>query len=136
MNIQIKWKPEYSVGIESIDQQHQELFNTFNKLAKAISGQYTPSAAANAMHEMSQYLSKHFNFEEPLLEKHPDFDAHQLEHLNFIEKTLDFQISFANRDKKMHNDILYYLAKWLKNHILKMDREFFEYLNQNKHLNK
>lgn len=127
-----EWKPSYSVGIKSIDQQHMELFRIVNKLAEAISGKNAKGAAANTMHEMSMYIGQHFNFEEPLLEKHPQFDQHQLEHLQFIETTLDFQDRFAHRDQKLHIDMLNFLINWLKTHILDMDKKYFEYLEKNK----
>jgi len=126
-----EWKPEYTVGNDSIDKQHQELFRIFNKLTDAVSGTYSAKDAATAMHEMSQYLGKHFTFEEPLLSKHPDFDQHHLEHLKFIENTLDFQIRFADKDNNVHLDMLTFLADWLKTHILEMDKEFFGYLKEN-----
>jgi len=83
------------------------------------------------MHEMSQYLDTHFTFEEPLLKKHPDFDNHHLEHLKFIENTLDFQIRFADHDSNVHMDMLSFLFDWLKKHILEMDKEYFAYLREN-----
>ena len=135
MKIKYAWKPEYSVGIESIDLQHQELFRIVNKLADAVLGKYSPKAAANAMHEMSLYLGKHFTFEEPLLEKHPDFDSHHLDHLKFIENTLDFQIRFADKDLNVHKDMLKFLVDWLKTHILDMDKNHFAYLIENKEIN-
>ncbi len=126
-----EWMPEYSIGVDSIDQQHQELFRIFNKLSTAVSQNDSPKSAAAAMHEMSQYLDKHFTFEEPLLKKHPDFDHHHLEHLKFIENTLDFQIRFADQDKTVHMDMLSFLYNWLKEHILEMDKEYFRYLKEN-----
>ena len=131
MSDKFEWKPEYSVGVDSIDQQHQELFMIFNKLANAVAGNYSPKATVATMHEMSHYLGKHFTFEEPLLKQHPDYDSHHLEHLKFIENTLDFQIRFADNDKNVHMDMLDFLADWLKNHILEMDKEYFGYLKEN-----
>jgi len=131
MSDKFEWKSEYTVGIDSIDKQHQELFRIFNKLADAVSGTYSPKAAATTMHEMSQYLDKHFSFEEPLLKKHPAFDKHHLEHLKFIENTLDFQIRFADKDNNVPTDMLDFLAHWLKTHILELDKEYFAYLKEN-----
>ncbi|MDH3393727.1 MAG: bacteriohemerythrin [Desulfobulbaceae bacterium] len=126
-----EWKPEYSIGVASVDNQHQEIFHIFNKLANAVANGNSPKAAAAAMHEMSKYLDKHFTFEEPLLQKHPDFDRHHLEHLKFIENTLDFQIRFADKDTNVHTDMLAFLFDWLKKHILEMDKEYFDYLKEN-----
>ena len=131
MSDKFEWKPEYSVGVDTIDQQHQELFRIFNKLSDAVAVKSSPKSAAATMHEMSLYLGKHFDFEEPLLEKHPEFDIHHLEHLKFIENTLDFQIRFADRDKNLHKDMLTFLADWLTTHILEMDKEHFAYLKDN-----
>jgi len=135
MKEKFSWKPEYSVGVATVDQQHQELFKIFNRLYAAVTEKKTPKAAAATMHEMSKYIGEHFNFEEPLIEKHPDFDTHHLEHLNFVENTLDFQIRFAEQDKDLHMDMLKFLADWLKNHILEMDKEHFAYLQEHKLLN-
>lgn len=131
MSDTFEWKPEYSIDVDSIDRQHQELFRIFNNLADAVADNSSQKAAVAAMHEMSQYLDKHFTFEEPLLKKHPDFDQHHLEHLKFIEKTLDFQIRFADQDTTVHMDMLAFLFDWLKKHILEMDKEYFTYLKEN-----
>jgi len=126
----IQWQDRYSVGVERIDRQHQELFRIVNRLAASITGQPSPATAAATMHEMCKYLDKHFQDEEQYLEKHPEFDRHNLAHLEFIEKTLDFQIRFADQAPDLHREMLAFLVEWLKTHILETDKLYFAYLKE------
>ncbi|MDH5299640.1 MAG: bacteriohemerythrin [Desulfobulbaceae bacterium] len=136
MSRTIEWKDEYSVGVDRIDHQHQELFAIINRLAAAVESMPAPTAASATMHEMSKYLDKHFTAEEQFLERHPEFDRHHLAHLEFIEKTLDFQIRFADHDRNLHMEMLAFLISWLKEHILETDKKYFSYLHDNKLLDR
>ncbi len=130
MPFPIQWQDKYSVGVDAIDQQHRELFAIANRLAVAVDSQAGPESAANTMHEMCEYLDRHFRDEEQYLAKHPDFDEHNLIHLEFIEKTLDFQIRFSDHDPDLNREILAFLMRWLTEHIMKTDKRYFSYLRE------
>jgi hemerythrin len=119
-----KWEDKYSVGDIEIDLQHQELFRILNKMF-GIFGKATKQELSVILDDMVDYTSFHFNAEEQLLQKHPNFAEHKEEHETFIKKTTDLLKTLKESDQEISKDILSFLLSWLKNHIMQTDKIFF-----------
>ena len=78
--------------------------------------------------ELRNYTEMHFHDEEAYMEKinYADLDAQRRAHNAFIEKLVDINFeeleNLDNNQQEYLQDILDFLAKWLVNHILKMDK--------------
>lgn len=124
MNL-MRWDDSYSVGNDTVDLQHQKLFDLVNKLILAIQGGMARSALGNILEEMVDYVEYHFRFEEELFAEHPEAAAHRKQHADFARKTMDFARRFNNGDTVIDEELLSYLVDWLNNHTLNLDRRFF-----------
>ena len=82
----LEWTPELSVGVNFIDQQHQELFNRYNQLVDAINRGEGQTEVARVIEFLSDYALTHFCDEEQLMEAmcYPEFRSHKAEHTAFM----------------------------------------------------
>ncbi|NUM42497.1 MAG: bacteriohemerythrin, partial [Leptospiraceae bacterium] len=77
------WDESYSVGVDSIDLQHKNLFDMINNLHDNIhSIKNEPLAIKTTLDELISYIQYHFLHEEELLKKNnfPEFQVHSIEH--------------------------------------------------------
>lgn len=122
---------EYLTGIGLIDDEHRQLFALVNEVHALVHDEFIFDKYDEIMRiltELRNYTEMHFHDEEAYMEKinYPEIDAQRRAHNAFIEKLVD--INFEELESLDHNqqeylqDILDFLAKWLVNHILKMDK--------------
>ena len=126
----VKWKDDYSVGIDSIDQQHKKLLNLINQLQTAVDYPTGEEFEREALDELVDYTKTHFSYEEGLMEQngYPEFESHKAQHENMIQKVEEVLSEYQqNRDKAMSNAIVF-LKSWLINHINGTDKEYSSFL--------
>ena len=54
------WDEKYSVKIKRIDEQHKQLFATFEELANAMTAGTTRNALGNVLANVLKYTNTHF----------------------------------------------------------------------------
>ena len=122
---------EYLTGIGLIDDEHRQLFALVNEVYTLVHDEFIFDKYDEIMRiltELRNYTEMHFHDEEAYMEKinYADIDAQRRTHNAFIEKLVDINFdeleSLDNNQQEYLQDILDFLAKWLVNHILKMDK--------------
>jgi hemerythrin len=127
-----EWKPEYAVGIGSIDAQHQKLFAIARELYEAMSAGRAKASLALILDRLVQYTATHFAHEECLMRVHdyPDFLKHKAQHDALTKQVLAFQQEFDAGMVSMTVQLLQFLKNWLENHIIVSDFEYAPCLKQ------
>lgn len=126
----IKWKDEYSVGIDSIDRQHRKLINLINQLATAVDYSTGDEFEQEALAELVDYTKTHFSYEEKIMKDngYPDFEAHKAQHEEMIKKVSEVIAEYGkDKDTAMQN-AANYLKAWLVNHINGTDKQYSSFL--------
>ncbi|MDA3852213.1 MAG: bacteriohemerythrin [Spirochaetaceae bacterium] len=123
------WKEEYSVYIESVDQQHKGLIDLINLLNRAYEEKKDKKIQNFAVQELLQYTLDHFTYEEHIFRTHgyPEVKEHRSEHEFFIRKVSQFKSDFDQGKESLTQDIISFLKGWLLHHILKVDKKYAEY---------
>ncbi|RLA78660.1 MAG: GGDEF domain-containing protein, partial [Epsilonproteobacteria bacterium] len=121
------WNEHFNTGIKTIDEQHRNLVDIINRLAKHVALDSESVELNTIFDELIEYTVYHFQAEEEIWHKYlPDdtLDAdHKIIHQQFVTKVLEFKAEQENKENsKLTKDILLYLAKWLASHILESDR--------------
>ena len=124
------WKDDYSVGIESIDNDHKKLIHLINNLQTAIDYETDYLLEKQTLDEVIDYTHYHFDREEGLMEEYgyPDFVAHKAKHKEMIEKVNEFVLEFETDEEDAIQSLLAYLKSWLIIHINGTDQEYSEFL--------
>ncbi len=121
-----KWSSEYSVNIQTIDNQHQELVNILNRLFVAVCNREGDKVIAGILDALMDYTKTHFALEERLLQqaKYKDFDAHKAEHEKLLGQLDQLCKKHLLEEKPIYFEMLSFLKKWLKEHILGVDTKY------------
>lgn len=128
----IKWNDSLSVGIDSIDDQHKQLFEKINDVLDACIKQKGQDAVSEMIGFLNDYTKKHFSDEEKLLEtyKYPDLSMHKKLHENFISDIKDIEKDIKTNGVNVATITIlnHKLVDWLINHIGKIDKKYGEYI--------
>ncbi len=121
-----EWKDRYSVGIGSIDAQHQTLFRLAGELHQAMVSGQGKVTSGKILERLIQYTTTHFAHEERLMRLHeyPDLAAHKVEHDALTKKVIQFQSDFQTGRVTITVQLLQFLKNWLEHHIERSDQRY------------
>jgi hemerythrin-like metal-binding protein len=121
-----EWSNNYSVGINSIDAQHQKLFALGRELYTAMSNGQGKASLARILDRLVQYTMVHFSHEERLmrLADYPGLEAHKAEHAALTQQVQKFQSDFEAARVAMTVQLLQFLKEWLQHHIQGSDQKY------------
>lgn len=124
----IKWKDEYTMGIQSIDDQHKELFEIANRIYELLRNELITdkySKIVEIIEELKAYTVYHFQAEEEYMKSigYRKFLSQKVAHNDFLEKmnTIDFE-KIDNGQNDYLLGMLDFVADWLVQHIIKEDK--------------
>jgi len=127
-----RWSEKYSVNIASLDRQHQGLFDTINELKEALASGNGREALEGVLQRLVQYAATHFAAEEMLMEEYgfPGLATHRVEHQSFQRKVAKYVEDFRAGKTGTLVSLMMFLQGWLKEHILRTDKAYGEFLNE------
>lgn len=124
------WSDSLSVGIASIDAQHQWLVDATNRLHAEITKPEPDRAVLGEILEgLVDYTMNHFVAEEEMFERfgYPETAAHKAEHNALTAKVMQLLLQFEDGES-VGEPVLEFLKNWLLHHILKVDRAYGPFL--------
>lgn len=126
------WKPEYSVGVKSIDEDHQKLFDLLNQLFVSMTKGKGKEIINDIITELERYVVFHFGREESYFRvtNYPFASQHMEEHQYFKQKVAELKKDVASNKGMVAPDVLGFLSDWLKNHIAKSDKAYEDHLKK------
>lgn len=132
----LKWRSEFQVGYEEIDNQHHELLAHINQVASKIAHEDS-SGLDETMRFLGDYVHFHFDSEEKIMRDvaYPLMNEHLLEHKKLIEQFLRLKADIASgqHDKLyLGFQIQLFLFDWFANHTSKTDRHLGKFIRETK----
>ena len=126
----LAWKDEYSVGLDSIDQQHRKLINLINQLTTAIEYSTGEEFEREALSELVDYTKTHFTYEEGLMEDngYPHFEAHKAQHRAMIAEVEAVLAEYEKDQDTAMRHAVDFLKDWLIHHINGTDKKYSSFL--------
>lgn len=126
----VEWRDEYSVGIESIDNDHKRLLSLINQLQTAAHYQTGKEFEREAFDALVDYTKHHFKREEALMETHgyPGFNAHKAEHVAMIAKVDAMLDEYKRKPQATIEQAVQFLKSWLIRHINGTDQAYSQFL--------
>lgn len=121
-------KPEYFIGIESIDKEHEHLFKIAGNLYKLMKDDFIPEKYDNiraAIQELKDYSRYHFSNEEAYMQSigHKNIFAQKVEHDAFLRKAEELGSNDISQEQRAAIfDLLNFLNDWLIHHMLEKDK--------------
>ena len=128
----IQWNDTLSVKIDSIDKQHKKWVELMNNLYEAIELGKDDQMMESLLDALAAYVNVHFHYEEKLLKKHeyPNFQKHSEEHKSFTTEVESLKEKYKNGDKIDSKQMMSFLEKWFRDHIMKEDKLYSSFLSE------
>ena len=125
-----EWNERYSVGIPSIDAQHQTLFGMAADLHAAMSSGQGKAASGRILDRLVRYTASHFAHEERLMRQHdfPGLVQHKAQHDALTKQVLQFQSDLQSGRATITVQLLQFLKSWLVGHIEGSDQQYAPFL--------
>jgi hemerythrin len=133
----IKWRDTLNIGVEEIDNQHQELFRRFDLFLNACESGEGIAKLNELLDFLAEYVQFHFHDEEQTHLQHcyPLYEEHRKLHARFIDDFSKMQEGARAEGVALHHiiDTNNLLFKWIINHISKADKEFGDFIKHQEH---
>ncbi|WNC68363.1 bacteriohemerythrin [Thalassotalea nanhaiensis] len=129
----IKWKAEYSVGVESLDLDHQKLITLLNQFNTAYDYDMGEAFEHESLRDLIAYTEYHFSREEKMMadSSYPDLDEHKKQHQLMIDKIRQIETKYQQVGHDAFQEVSEFLSGWLINHINGTDKQYTQHLNKN-----
>lgn len=127
----IAWNDRFSVGIASIDKEHQKLVGLLNEFYDAVQSGKGKESLAGVLAALIDYTKMHFANEEQLFAKtaYPDAVAHKKAHDDLIRQVLAIQEKYSKgANATLPSETLNFLKNWLLTHIQGTDKKYSSHL--------
>lgn len=128
-----QWDEKYSVGIQSIDTQHKEIFEILEKLVEAMKKGHGSDVTTQIILNLERYAVNHFQKEEFFFKRFNFYGSaeHISEHQDFKNKIISLKSDLKSGKITLTFDLLNFLKEWIDHHILVVDKQYSECFRQN-----
>ena len=128
----IHWTTDLSVGVETIDAQHRELFSRLNRLFNACQSGDCTREVEPVLQFLLTYVQEHFAEEEQLMQEadYPELEEHRQQHAEFRRLIDDFERRIRTEENVLGiaREFNRILIDWLTEHVCTVDRALGRYL--------
>src|SRR3989339_596228 len=127
------WNEKMALGIESVDREHQKLFEMIDQLQKAMTKGQSSSALGQIFAGLIDYTNNHFGHEARLFEElgYENRAAHLAKHDLFTDKMAVLKSQFDAQSNFMIGvDVMNFLNDWLIEHVMGEDRKYLPLFNK------
>lgn len=131
----IAWRETYNIGINEVDQQHQQLVVKLNEFLDACMQQKGKEKIIETLSFLKDYTLEHFKSEEDIMLKYryPEYEEHKKDHDDFVATVVELEKSIINQGATILSTLKLNrtLTDWLLTHISKNDMKIGVYLRSN-----
>lgn len=127
----LDWEDRFSIGIESMDEQHRKLLALINEVYDAMKEGKGKEKSGAVLRSLFEYTETHFASEESFLQKqgYPELQTHIEKHRSMTRKVLEYKASYEHGSVTIAFELLKFLKGWLVKHIMETDKHYADYVN-------
>ncbi len=128
----LEWSPDLRVGIEEIDQEHDNCVALLNVLYSAMMSGADNAHLVEMFSGLMEAIEHAFTVEQDLFERlgYPNAAEHVARHEAFMKRTIELQWEFEIGKVTINPEALEFLGAWLTNHIMGPDKACAEFLRK------
>lgn len=126
----VRWRDEYRIGIEAIDDDHRRLLTLINNLQTAVHYPTGDAFERRALEELVDYTKYHFAREEELMRTNdfPGYEEHKREHDEMISRVDGYLEGYQRDPEGTIEEVARFLKGWLVRHIAGTDQKYAPFL--------
>jgi hemerythrin len=119
----LQWKPEYSVGIESMDDEHREMIELINLVYEELGDHPDNDRIDSFLGDIFSSISMHFALEERIMRNahYYEYPAHKADHEKLLDQIRDLMDSFADDPDAGARELRESLSTWFSEHFSTFD---------------
>jgi hemerythrin len=126
------WKPEYSVNVNRLDEQHRQIFRLMYAVHQALDEELGFEEADRRIRELIEFSEQHFETEEEMLlsNRYAGYDAQKQEHEKLLKNIRYYETKLADPDASVKIEFVDFMKDWLIGHMLLNDSRYRDHLNK------
>lgn len=119
----LQWKPEYSVGVISMDDEHREMIDLINEIYGKLKANPDTDQIEQCLGDIFSTISMHFALEERLMKKsgYAEYQAHKDDHEKLLDQIRDLMDDFAADTSSGAVKLEQSLSDWFAGHFSTFD---------------
>jgi len=127
---QIEWKPEFYIGIASVDQEHESLIAQINQLYEQLGLPLDIATTEAFLDNLEADISAHFALEELLMQEADfvEYADHKQDHERLLDQIHDLKFEFAEDPESGRELLINSLSDWFSNHFTSYDARLHKLL--------
>lgn len=124
------WTDAYSLGVPSIDEQHQKLVamgKELQILVETRGGDDIYDELVAMIEGLTDYTRYHFDYEEDLMAKNgfEELENHKQQHREFVDKLESIDFNAVDEDQETYaKELLKTVSVWIFKHIVGTDAKY------------
>ena len=128
----LAWSSKYSVGVQSMDNQHTVLFTILNDLHSAMMNGQAQKVTGELLQKLLKYTREHFAAEEAVMAAaaYPGLAQHRVKHRDLIKQVNEFAARYQRGETNINLTLLNFLRDWLTHHIQNEDKQYGPCVNK------
>jgi hemerythrin len=119
----LQWKPEFSIGIDAMDDEHREMIDLINETYQRLASDAGRDQVEECLGEIFNTISMHFALEEKMMRKaqYTEFQAHKDDHEDLLDRLRDLMDEFADDSEAGAAQLEQSLSDWFGGHFSTFD---------------
>ncbi len=119
----LQWKPDYELGVPSVDAEHREMIERINELYERLEDPPNPDAVTAALGEIHAGIAAHFALEERLMRgaRWREYPDHKADHEILLDAIRDLMDDYADDPESGRERLRRALADWFGVHFASFD---------------
>lgn len=126
----IHWQESYATGIQIVDDQHRQIFQTINQLFDLLQADAPLPQIRDNLDFLIAYAVNHFQTEESFMTEsgYPSLSEHIEEHRNLIARIHAIRARFATPEPPTLLELSRMVGEWTSHHIGEVDMGYVGFL--------
>ena len=131
----LQWKPEYSVGVASVDHEHRQMIELINELDAQIGEHADAERLELYLGEIYAAIAAHFALEERFMRNanYPEYEAHKQDHEDLLDELVAIMDHFVADPVAGAEHLATQLGGWFKIHFSSFDARLHGALGDHPH---
>jgi len=119
----IEWRPEYSVGVPAVDEEHRELIDLINELHDSLHREGSKMDVMDFLGELYARIAAHFALEERIMREsgYDEFADHKQDHERLLDDIRDLMDGFEDGNYVDVESFARRLDHWFSDHFRTKD---------------
>lgn len=119
----LQWDEKYSVGVDSVDYEHQNLMDMINMIYAELEDRRDIAEITQTVSDVHAEISAHFALEERIMRQagYEEFAAHKNDHEDLLDQIRSMMDAIEDDPEPALDMLSEQLADWFSNHFATFD---------------